>query len=197
MTTRIALFGLFLLVGGCVSLPKQTVELSTILGTQVDESERMTLGLIREWEVESRARAETFLHYQWVRQFIVNFLRLPSVKKELNEKVCKQDGEFDRAILMQDIVEDISEKVEKKRLELFGAIDSEKRRMEGLALNHYAEMKRMHRAIQSNINSVARGQDFEKQIRDALAKPIKEIVPLDKAREKLNRLMEPLKKLEE
>ncbi|MDZ4344257.1 MAG: hypothetical protein U1E51_17695 [Candidatus Binatia bacterium] len=177
-----------------MSLPRQTVELSTLLGTQIDESERMTLGLLKEWETESRARTETFLRFHWVRQFIVNFLKIPAVKKELNEKVCKQEGEFDRAILIQDLVEAISEEVEAKRRELFGAIETEKRRMEDLALNHYAEMKRMHRAVQSNINSVAKGQDFEKYIREALAKPIKEIVPLDAARERINKLMEPLKK---
>jgi len=184
--------GLFMMNGCFMKLPRQTVELSTILGTQIDESERMTMGLVKEWERESRGRAETFLHYQWVRQFIVNFLENPEVKAAMANVVCADKGKLDRAVVIQEVVEAISEQVEAKRRELFGAIETERARMEDAALNHFAEMKRMHRAIQSNINSVAKGHDFEKQIREALARPIKKVVPLDEAREKIEALMKPL-----
>ena len=188
----VVLSGFALIHTGCVSLPRQTVELSTILGTQIDESERMTLGLVKEWDRESRGRAETFLHYQWTRQFIVNFLDNPQVKAAMTDVVCAGRGKLDSAVVIQDVVEAISEQVEAKRRELFGAIDSERIRMEDSAVNHFAEMKRMHQAIQSNINSVAKGNDFEKQIREALARPIKKVIPLDEAREKINGLMKPL-----
>lgn len=186
---------LILGLSGCVTMPRQTQEMNVILGNQIAESKRMTFGLIDQWEQESRARVETFMRYHWVRQFIVKFLDYPAVKDAMDKVVCEDRGKLDRAVVIQELVEDISAEVESKRRELLGAIETEGGQMRRLAAEHFEDTERMHRLIGANIASVVKGQEFEKQIREAIAKPIKEIIPVDSAREKLDKMMEPINKI--
>jgi len=181
---------------GCVTLPRQTVELNAVLGGQIAESKRMTIEIIDGWAEQSRGRIETLLHYHIVPQFIIKFLDDPAVKQDFSKIVCGERGIMDRAFVVRDIVEAISKRVEKTRNELLGRIEVERQTLVDAANLHYADMERMHQAIQANIQSVTKGQEFEKQIREALAKPIKEFVPLDKAREKMDILLGPYLKEE-
>ena len=180
-----------LLTAGCVSLPKQTSELNVLLGNQIAESKRMNLEIIDGWAEQSRGRVETLLHYHIVPQFIIKFLEDPVVKADLDNIVCNSKGKMDRAFVVQDIVEAISKEIEKIRGELFGEIATQHQALMDAANLHYADMERMHRSIQANINSVVRGQDFEKQLREALSRPINRVVPLDKAKEKLDKALAP------
>lgn len=177
---------------GCVSMPKSTALLSVHLGKQISESKRTHEALIEDWAHQRRERTEAVLRYHLVREFIIKFLKNPVVAKDLDGVVCSDKGQYDRAIVMQDIVQAISGEIEKLRGKLFGAIEEERRALLDAVLNHYAETERMHRAITANIQSVVKGQEFEREIRQAIAKPLEEIVPLKKAGEKLDSLLETM-----
>ena len=185
-----------LLAAGCVSLPKQTLELNTLLGNQIAESKRMNLEVIEAWAEQSRGRVETLLHYHIVPQFIIKFLEDPTTKEDLDNIVCSDKGKLDRAMVIQDMVEAISKQIQRIRDQLFGEVNTQHKALAAAANDHYANMERMHRSIQANINSVVKGQDFEKQIREALSRPINQVVPLDKAREKLDKALAPFIKEE-
>jgi hypothetical protein len=190
---RIASVGLFLLVAGCVTMPKQTQELNTLLGNQIAESKRMNLEIIDGWAEQSRGRVKTLLHYHLVPQLIIKFLNDPDVKSDFSKIVCGKDGGImDRAFVVRDMVEAISFEVEKLNTKLLGAVESQRASLVAAANLHYMDMERMHRAIQANINSVVRGHQFEKQIREALSRPIKEVVPLEKAQKALDKTLDSL-----
>jgi len=181
-----AVVAMGLALNGCVTLPKQTQELNTLLGTQIAESKRSHLETIEAWAEQSRGRAKTLMHYHLVPQLIIRFLEDPDVKGDFSKIVCRDNGIMDRAFVVRDMVEAISGEVETMNEKLLGAVEKERAALVGAVNLHYADMERMHQAIQANINSVVRGQDFEKQIREALSRPIKEVVPLDKAQKNLD-----------
>ena len=189
-----AVIAMGLALHGCMTLPKQTQELNMLLGNQIAESKRMNLEIIDGWAEQSRGRVKTLLHYHIVPQIIIKFLEDPEVKADFSEIVCGKNGIMDRAFVVRDMVEAISKEVEAKNRLLLGAVEEERAALVAAAIAHYDDMGRMHTAIQTNINSVVKGQQFEKQIREALAKPIKEVVPLDKAKERLDKLLAPLTK---
>ena len=184
-----AVVAMGMMLYGCVSLPKQTMELNVLLGNQIAESKRMNLEIIDGWAEQSRGRIKTLLHYHLVPQLIIRFLEDPEVKGDFSKIVCGDNGIMDRAFVVRDMVEAISTEVEAMSQKLLSAVEEERMLLVDAANLHYGDMERMHRSIQANINSVVRGQEFEKQIREALAKPIKEVIPLDKAKERLDKLM--------
>ena len=184
-----AVVALGLALNGCVHLPRQTMELNVLLGNQIAESKRMNLEIIDGWAEQSRGRIKTLLHYHLVPQLIIRFLEDPEVKGDFSKIVCGDNGIMDRAFVVRDMVEAISTEVEAMSQKLLSAVEEERMLLVDAANLHYGDMERMHRSIQANINSVVRGQEFEKQIREALAKPIKEVIPLDKAKERLDKLL--------
>ena len=186
---RILIIAGCLALTGCISMPRQTAELNVILGGQIADSKRMTLEVVDAWAEQSRGRVETLLHYHIVPQFIIKFLNDPEVKADFAKIACGDRGIMDRAFVVRDIVEAISKQIEKTRGELLGGIEFERQALVDAANQHYAEMDRMYRAITANINSVVNGQEFEAQIRAVLAKPIKDVVPLDKAKERMDKLL--------
>ena len=181
---------LLFFVSGCVSIPKETGVLNTMLVSQIAEAKKSNLALIDEWARQRKEKVEAILHYHWVPNFIIKFLDNPVVKEDMDKIVCENKGKFDRALIIRDIVEAISTKIESKRKEWLSVIEDERDLLKIALTNHYAEIERMHQAITANIQSVIKGQEFEKDIREALSKPIREIAPIDKTNRKLEELLE-------
>jgi len=186
---RSVLFLLLFSLAGCVTIPKQTADLTVLLGNQIAESKLTHINLIEEWGKERRERAEQFLEYRWIPTFIMNFMDENGAPYKNLKEVIKNDCRRDRADEIQAIVDAISKQVEKKRAELIGAIEKQVSGLKEAVILHYAETERMHRAITANVQSVAKGQDFEKHIREALMRPLKEIAPIQKASEQLDKLL--------
>lgn len=178
-----------LAAAGCVKLPRQTQELTVLLGKQIAESKRMNVEIVDGWAEQSRGRVKTLLHYHLVPQLIIKFLEDPDVKGDFSKIVCGENGVMDRAFTVRDMVEAISNEVEAMNEKLLGAVETERAALLGAVNVHYLDMDRMFNAIQLNVNSVVKGQEFEKQIRDALAKPLKDAIPLEKAQQKLDGLL--------
>ena len=182
-------FLLAVFLSGCVTVPKQTGELTVMLGNQIVESKITHLSLIDEWAKQRRERAEQFLEYRWVPTFIMNFMDESGEPYKNLQTVMKNDCRRDRADEVQAIVDAISKQIEKKRKELLGEIDNQVQSLRDRVTLHYADIERMHRVILSNIQSAIKGSEFEKDIRDAMLKPLKEIAPIKEASEKLDALL--------
>ena len=178
-----------LTLNGCVTLSKQTAQLNILLGNQIAESKMTHINLIDEWARERRERTEQFLEYRWIPKFIINFMDESGEPYKNLKEVMKNNCKMDRADEIKEITAEISRQIEKIRKYLFGEIDRQSADLKAKVYTHYAETERMHRTITANLNSVVKGQDFEKQIREALAKPLKEIAPIKKASETLDKIL--------
>lgn len=178
---------------GCVSLPKQTGQLNILLGNQIAESKLTHLNLIDEWSNERRERAEQFLEYRWIPTFIMKFMD-ESGEPYINLKsAIKNDCKPTITDEIKEITSAISKQIEKKRLELINAINDQTKELKEKIILHYAETERMHRIITANLNSVIKGQEFEKQIREAMVRPLKEIAPIEKSSKILDELFKEVK----
>jgi len=188
---RILVIAIAITCLGCATIPKESAELSAELGYQIASAERAHIALIGQYEKARRDRAEDFLRYVWTPRFIKNFLATPEVSKALKSEVCgSKAGEMDRALVVQDVVEAISKKVEAKRLELMSAIDAATSELYGSLSNHYGQARRMNGAITANLRAAVEGLEYERAIRAALTKPVEDVVPIKKASEKLDRMLD-------
>ena len=171
---------------GCTHLPKETATLSARLNSQIAESKRSHLALVSEYTHQRRERAEDFMRYIWTPRFIRSFMK----KIDFESEVCDKRGEMDRAMVLQEVVEAISKKVEKKRREFSRAISKADRELKGKIEDHYAYSEKMGRTISLNLNSVVKGQEIEREIRKAISKPLEKIAPIKEASDRLDALLE-------
>jgi len=181
-----------ILLAGCVSIPKQAGTTITLLGNQIAESKQSHLDLIDRWGEESRKRADQFLEYKFIPEFIMNFMSPEGAPyKNLKEQI-KKECEKDRADEIKEIVFAISSRIEKTRKEIIDAIDRQVQELKDKVTYHYAESERLHRALSANIYSVVKGQEFEKRIREAMNKPLKEIAPIKDASEHIDNILKEI-----
>lgn len=181
-----ALYFLTLAVSGCVTVPKESAILSAELGSSIDEAQRSHLALVSDYADQRRGRAEDFLRYRWTPRFIATLLK----KIHFDREVCKIAGDLDRAVVVQELVEDISAQVEAKRRELMSAIDLVERDLRRAVADHYYQAARMNGAITANLRSATEGLAFEKEIRAAITRPLDKIVPISEANKKLDKMVD-------
>lgn len=183
---RLLALAVILAASGCVTVPKESAILSAELGASIGEAERSHLALVTDYADQRRGRAEDFLRYRWTPGFIAPFLERIDFKNE----VCRIEGQLDRAIVVQDLVEDISAQVEARRRTLMTAIDEIERDLRRAVGDHYAQARRMNDAVTSNLRSAAKGHALEKDIRAAIMRPINKVVPISAANKKLDKMLE-------
>jgi len=178
------------ILAGCVSMPKQTATLTVLLGNQIAESKRSHLVLIDEWGILRRKNAEQYLEYVWIPKTILKFMKSSDKPYKNLKAVMKSNCKLDKADEIKELTQAISGKIEKQRRKMLEAINAQVQSLRSQILTHYADIERMHGAILANIRSVVKGGQFEKDIRDAMARPLKKIAPIKKADEAINKLME-------
>ena len=90
-----------LLAAGCANIPRESVELSQVMGKQIQSLESADEATIRIFFKDKRAEARRFLKDEWIPQFANHYLSAPRVSKML-ELTCGQQKHADclRAILI-------------------------------------------------------------------------------------------------
>jgi hypothetical protein len=180
---------LCLFFGGCVSLPKQVPQMTVLLGNQIIESKQSHLDMVDRWADVSRKRVEQYIEYKLAPEFIMAFMD-PKGEPHKNLKArLKEDCVRDTADEVKAIVEAISSRIERERKRLLQAVDRQAVILKDKVRAHYAESERLHRSIMGGVQSVAKGKDLDKQIREAMLKPLKKIAPIDEAEQFIDGLL--------
>lgn len=176
---------------GCTHVPRESAHLSVEVGRQISEAQRSHSAVIDQYIEQRRGRSEDFMRRIWTPRFIKNLLARPQVEKAMKTEICKAGaGEMDRALVLQELVEAIWKEVEKKRLEIFTVIDKTERELKQAVDAHYWQMHEMNNAVTANLRSASEGLEFERGIRKAAMRPLEKVVPLEKADEMLDKLLE-------
>ena len=90
-----------LLATGCANIPRESIELSQVMGKQVQSLESVDEATIRIFFKEKRAEARRFMKDEWIPQFANNYLSAPLESSMLAETCGKQKhADCLRAILI-------------------------------------------------------------------------------------------------
>ena len=190
---RLGILLAVVIFSGCVSLPRETVQLSAQVSVDLDTLKQVHMGLLDEYGAQRRGRVDDFLKYQWTPEFIVAFLKKKAVKKAFKEKVCRDNGDLDRAKVIQDAVEVISKQLERRRLSMYAAVNKAVRALRGPLRTHYAHITQMNNTVTSNLQTVGKRLDLERAARAAIAKPLDKIVPISETSAKLDAIFKESK----
>ncbi len=178
---------------GCIgtSMPRETAMMSAEMGPRIKESEKSHRAMLKNWIMAEREKIEILLHYHWIPNFIKDYLNGPAVKKAFKEEVCKSSaGKMDRALVIQELMEDLTMEIEAERNLRFGEVadwDTDSRK----ALeDHYDDLNLLYNSVNANVHTVQKGLEMEKHIRAAMERPLNKIIPVRKVRKGFDNLFE-------
>jgi len=85
MNIRRSLFALVVVLlfvtMGCVSVPRETVQLSSELGMRISESRSAHLTLVRQYMSEKRDRIDEFMFREWIPEFARQVFKQENIEK--------------------------------------------------------------------------------------------------------------------
>ena len=183
------------LLGCAAKLPKQTETYTVLLGNQIAEGKLNHLSVIDGWKEMHIKNAEQYLEYVYNPGIVRKMMEPEGKPFKMLKEAMKNKCEGDKTDIVLAIVKSVSKKIELKRVELLSAIRKAAQELKVTVNQNYADIERMHRMILSGIQTVIKGQSINKTIQDAMLKPLKEVVPFDKATEGINKLMKKGEKL--
>ena len=107
---KIFIVGLVLILGGCASIPKESVKLSQEVGKGIASYHEAYTNLLNEYFSQKRTVINSFILNKYLPKYMEN------IKSEL--KAAGEDPEKLHPFIVRDIVKDISEKRDKMHEEL-------------------------------------------------------------------------------
>ena len=162
------LVGLLLAASGCAgTVPRETAVLSATARRQTAEAKRSHLKIVNMWADSAKAKEDALLEYSVYPTTVKNFLKLAKFDKI----VCDNEGELDRAVEMQKIIQALSRKFRKQRRERMKPISKLERKILDRIQALYAQLELIQSSISSNLKSVVKGQEIQGEILKALDLP--------------------------
>ena len=180
-------------IGGCVTVPKASVELSSVLTGMINSSRQSHLRLLDEYTALRKAEVDRFLEKEWVPAFTSNFVQESGILDNIqaaptNAEKGAEILEFAQAALpiiaerrktMMDVVEEIDQII--------------RREIEA----HYQEMINVNLAVTAHLRSAADVVQAREDLQKQLNIDVDEMVPLDQVNQTMEKLLSAGTKAEE
>jgi len=146
------LLSIFMAVSGCISLPRDAVQLSTELGALVSESRAAHLTLVRTYMAEKRERVDEFMFKEWIPEFARQVFKQEGIKKEW-ERVAASSDTGERLEFITGLGVMLQQQINMKRSEIMGPVDQMERLLLERINVHYDEMLTANATITAFLDS--------------------------------------------
>jgi hypothetical protein len=167
---------LIVLIAGCATVPKESVDLSIELTKMIRSAERAHLATLDLFVAERKQRADDFLKNTWTPRFMDNAMKDSGVL----DTIKAQRTDAQKATVMKEFSEDAASTIAEQRAAVMDAIDNIGRMLEDAIKAHYDDMLAANQALTAHIRSVADVNATQTQILDVLKIDPKTLLPLDK-----------------
>lgn len=179
---------------GCASVPKEVVELSYLVGEDLEAVHLSYKTLIRTHYDGLRDQAQTFLQEKWVPIFLEDFIE----RAGLVEAVKSPDP-VEVLDYVQVWAEAAIEEIEVKKKELLDPIKEDERTLIESVDAAFANLMRANATITAHLNSIRKVKEVEDEVLDSMGlKKLRDNVnnQLIKSSQELKDALEKLDKLE-
>lgn len=193
---------LLLIIEGCASVPKEVVELSYLMGEDIEAVHLSYKNLIRTHYQKLREHALTVLEDKWVPQFLEDFINRTNLIQEVQNPDKVEVLDF-----VQIWAEEAIYQIENKKKELINPINKDERELIESVDAAFANMIRANATITSHLNSIRAVKEIEdevldrmgvKELRDSVnAQLVKSSDNLQQALEKLEKFEQDIKEIKE
>ncbi|MBW1676081.1 MAG: hypothetical protein JRJ79_05635 [Deltaproteobacteria bacterium] len=155
------LLGMF--VGGCVSIPREAVQVSAEIGTRVVESREAHVALVRQYMKEKRARINEFIAKEWIPEYAKQVFRKEAVVREWNRIVGTNDS-AERLEFIIGLSERLQQRINAKRDELLAPVDELERLMVQRTNKHYDELIAASATLTTLLDSAAGVKERQQRV---------------------------------
>lgn len=146
-----------LLAAGCANIPRESVELSQVMGKQVQSLESADEATIRAFFKEKRAEARRFMKDEWIPQFANNYLSAPLESRILDETCGKQKhADCLRAILI--ISKNAEIQIQRQYRKILDPLDQTEDTLLAAVQADYSEVERENDALTALLASATKVQ---------------------------------------
>ena len=164
------------MLGGCVTVPQESVQLSSELTKMIRSAEQTHLAMLNQFIAERKKRTDDFLKNTWTPKFMENAME----DTKIMELLEAESDPVERALLVREFSEDASTQIAERRASLMDAIDEIGNALRRAIQEHYADMLTVSNALTAHLRSAAEVTETRENLLAALKVDPKKLLPFDK-----------------
>ncbi len=151
----------------CVSVPRESVELSKKLGLSIQETQRTHVALLKSFFDEKRDKVDLFLNEVWIPEFSNELYNIPAVQNEW-DRICASGSGKEKQEFVVGMGIKIQEKINEKRAELIAPLHEAEKLLEEELLIHYNNLQVSNTILTNYLASAANVKKTQTEILNAL-----------------------------
>jgi len=148
------LFGMLYLLSSCVSIPTESIELSSELGKQITAIQKSNLALLDNFFEQKEQKIDDFIQTQWLPVFANNLFTQPDIIKAW-DVIVKEDDKEQRLLFLLKVGTKLQTVINKKRMEMIQPLIALKQKVKSNMNDNYNQMLAINNGITSFLVSAA------------------------------------------
>lgn len=162
MFQKLIFFILAICMSACASVPHATVELSTLLGKQIDVLEQSHVATINAYYTEKERTIIDFIDKTWYPQYLEKLFAESATIEYWNEVLSEELPQ--RIESLKEFTAMIQEDYSEEKEMLLTPLQDGKKELLAIVQEHYALAREMNNTITNNVNSAHTLQEKQKQL---------------------------------
>ncbi|GAB2188416.1 hypothetical protein MAH1_00220 [Sessilibacter sp. MAH1] len=151
---KTTLLSIFVLTGGCASIPPEAPELSAELGRRISAIEDANITLLKRFFDQKRREVDKFIEDEWVPDFANQVFSNPAIANAW-QIIVREDDPQQRLMFLISTGPKLQQKINEKRLELIQPLDDLERRIETKIRDEYIQARALNNSITSFLLSAS------------------------------------------
>ncbi len=151
----------------CVSVPRESVELSKNLGMSIQETQRTHVALLKSFFDEKRDKVDRYINEVWLPEFSNQFYSIPAVQDKWGE-ICNSGDAQEMRKFTIEVGTRIQKKIKDKRDEMIAPLDEAEKLLEEELLLHYNDLQVSNTILTNYLASAAKVKKTQTEILNAL-----------------------------
>lgn len=149
-------------LSACATIPHATVELSSLLGQQIDALEQSHISTINAYYAEKERAIIDFLNKVWYQRYLEELFANPATIEYWNEVLSEELPQ--RIESLKQLTELIQEDYSEEKEILLSPLQEGKKELLSIVQEYYALAREMNNTITNNVNSAHTLQEKQKRL---------------------------------
>lgn len=162
MFKRFIVFISAIWLSACATIPQATVELSSLLGQQIDALEQSHISTIDAYYAEKERAIIDFLNKVWYQRYLEELFARQATIEYWNEVLSEELPQ--RIESLKQLTELIQEDYSEQKEILLSPLQEGKKELISIVQKHYDLAREMNNTITNNVNSAYALQEKQKQL---------------------------------
>lgn len=162
-------------LSACVSIPKESADLSIELGKRISAIETAHLDLVNKYFDEKRNRIDEFVEKEWVPEFAAQFFSNQQIAN-LWDQIVSSGNKADRLEFIVTLGPKLQKNIISKRLELVKPIDDAERIIKQQLRDDYSQARAINNSVTSFLISAVKVKENQNRYMEMIGVKDQEMI---------------------